>query len=100
MGNFGNQEQLELSLSQGKILPNTVLTKTLPEFLDSAAKLDTGIISCNPQGQTDFQSYGDLLQEASSILYSLRKSGSKPQSEVILQLKTPRYFFASLWACF
>ncbi|MEM9272530.1 MAG: beta-ketoacyl synthase N-terminal-like domain-containing protein, partial [Cyanobacteria bacterium P01_F01_bin.143] len=100
MGNPGNQEQLRLSFSQGDALPNSIFTTNLPEILVRAAKLDTGIIIRDRDNQEYFQSYSDLLQEASSILSSLRNQGLKPQNEVILQLETPSYFFASLWACF
>ncbi|ELS02296.1 polyketide synthase family protein [Xenococcus sp. PCC 7305] len=101
MGKSGQREQLNISLSRGAVLPTSVLTThTLPEILDRAAQLETGITICGPNQQTDFQSYSDLSQEAASILGMLRQHGLKPQYKVILQLNNTRHFFAGLWACF
>ncbi|MDJ0591875.1 MAG: SDR family NAD(P)-dependent oxidoreductase [Pleurocapsa sp. MO_226.B13] len=94
------QQKLNVSVSHGDALLISVLTtQTLPEMLERAAKCSTGIIFIDEENSELFQSYENLLLEASCILRGLRQHGLQSQDRVILQLQ-PRYFFASLWACF
>ncbi len=97
-------EQVNISLSHGAELPNSVLATTnLSKLIQQAAAKNTGITYYSdkkPKREFDFQSYADLLTQAQCILKSLRDRGLQPQDKVILQLQNPRYFFASLWGCF
>jgi len=94
------QQKLNMSISQGGVIPTFVFASvTLREILNRAASCTTGIIFYEDNHSDSFQSYQDLLQEASSILNSLRQEGLQSQDKVILQLQNSRYFFASLWAC-
>ena len=98
-----DQQDVSFSVSHGATLPNSVLaTTSLSTIINRAATRDTGITFCGrgkPGHTRDFLSYGELLKAAQSILRSLRNLGLKPQDRVILQLKNPHYFFASLWGC-
>ena len=93
------KQQFKISVVHGAVLPASILaSQTLRAMLCNAALGKNGIILSEQYHSESFQSYQDLLQEASSILRGLRLHKLKPQDKVILQLK-PRYFFASLWAC-
>ncbi len=99
MGSDKKQE-LNMSISHGDVLPASVLATQMAEMLDRAAKSNKGIILCDRRwDKVDVLSYQDLLLAASSILGGLRSNNLQPQDKVILQLQNPRYFFASLWAC-
>ena len=97
-----SEQQPGISLSHGAVLPNSILATTnLSDIIVRAASYNTGITYCGyAEGDTSYQSYGDLLHQARCILGSLRDRGLQPQNKVILQLEDPRYFFACLWGCF
>ncbi|MEM8828553.1 MAG: beta-ketoacyl synthase N-terminal-like domain-containing protein, partial [Cyanobacteria bacterium P01_G01_bin.19] len=89
-----------MSIRQGDVLPAAVLAnQTLGKMLERAANRDRGIVLCCWGDRLDFLSYKDLLLAASCVLRGLRQNGLQPQDKIILQLKNPRNFFISLWAC-
>ncbi|MBH5336955.1 non-ribosomal peptide synthetase [Streptomyces pactum] len=51
------------------------------------------------ESESVFQSYGELLDAALTILTGLREQGLKPQDKVTLLLAGQRDFLAVLWAC-
>ena len=90
-----------LSIIHGDRIPSEVFdNQGWSKLLKQAASSDRGLVYHNERDTTDFQSYRQLLREASSILAGLRKLGLEPQQRVILQLINPRYLLSSLWACF
>ncbi len=90
-----------LSIIHGDRIPSEVfLNQSWSKLLQQAASSDWGIVYHDEQDTIDFQSYSQLLSEASSILAGLRSLGLEPQQKVILQLINPRYLLSSLWACF
>lgn len=94
------QQQLKLSISHGDFFPSDTLFQTsLSKILQQAVTQNKGIIYHN-EHHIAFQSYEQLLTEASVILASLRQKGLKVQDKVILQLSEPRYLLSSIWACF
>ena len=94
------KQELSVSISQGEVISASIFrSANLSEIISRAASRTTGIIFYEDNNFESFQSYQDLLQEASSILNGLRQKDLQPQDKVILQLQNSRYFFASLWAC-
>ena len=87
------------AISHGTFVPTSVLALTLPQLLETAASKETGIVYHDRNDGAVFQSYGQLLTEAATILGSLRQRGLKPQDKVILQVVNPRYFLSCFWAC-
>ena len=99
--NQSSQESANLSISHGDALPSSVLTmNSLSEILVRAAAYETGITIKSDRKTEIFLSYSDLLQDAEAILSGLRQKGLQPHDRVILYLRDPRCFFASLWGCF
>src|SRR5919199_1366796 len=74
---------------------------TLGEVLQRAAQFQPakGIVYIQADGSEQFQSYGDLLQEAQRIMEGLRKLGLKPQDKVIFQLDCNQDFIPAFWGC-
>jgi acyl transferase domain-containing protein/acyl-CoA synthetase (AMP-forming)/AMP-acid ligase II/acyl carrier protein len=95
------QRQLTFSISHGDAIPSDTLFKTSwSQILQQSASQNRGIVYYNQQNVADFQSYEQLVTDASVILASLRQRGLKAQDKVILQLSQPRYLLSCLWACF
>jgi acyl transferase domain-containing protein/acyl-CoA synthetase (AMP-forming)/AMP-acid ligase II/acyl carrier protein len=95
------QRQLTFSISHGDAIPSDTLFKTSwSQILQQSASQNRGIVYYNQQNVADFQSYENLITDASVILASLRQRGLKAQNKVILQLSQPRYLLSCLWACF
>ncbi|OKP87476.1 hypothetical protein A3842_06350 [Paenibacillus sp. P3E] len=74
---------------------------TLADVLERAAQNypEHGIHYVNDEGQTHFQSYSALLQQAKEVLAGLEKRGLKPQDKVIFQLEEKKDFVLAFWAC-
>ena len=90
------------SLSQvaGQPLPPDFdFALTLPALLQQAADRPTGILHIYPDGTEQFQSYQQLLQQASRVLCRLRSLGLPPKTPVILQCSHSRDFLTALWGC-
>ena len=88
-----------LSYSHGDELPSSILSISLAQMLDRAARLTTGIAIVTEK-DTDFLAYKDLLEGAEKVLSGLRQQNLQPQDRVIIQLENPQHFFISLWGCF
>ncbi len=104
MGDFEQQKEQEelqslIAFSHGDPVPNSVFAVTLSQILEQAARQETGIVYHHLDNTSHWQSYGQLLTEAESILTGLRQQGLQPQDKVILQLQNQQYFLTSLWAC-
>ena len=92
--------QQQLSISHGDSIPFVTLFNTSwSQIIEQSASEDRGILYYNEHNVADFQSYSQLLQEATIILAGLRKKGLQPQDKVVLQLSQPRYILSYLWAC-
>lgn len=89
------------AISDGGILPDETIPKTLSEILQQAAQKSSGnrLIYLDRQGRTNAQSYTELLQNASKILTGLRKAGLNPQDHIILQLESTPDLLAAFWGC-
>jgi len=104
MGDFEQQKEQEESqplsaFSHGNHVPDSVFAVTLSQILEQAAQQGTGIVYHHLDNTSHWQSYGQLLIEAESILTGLRQQGLQSQDKVILQFQNQQYFLASLWAC-
>lgn len=75
--------------------------RTLPQALKRAAgnAPDNGVFYLNQDGEEDFQSYPELVEDAERILTGLRRIGLKPGDKVIFQLDDNRGFISCHWAC-
>jgi len=74
---------------------------TMVDALYRAARdfSDKGTVYVNEEGVEEYQSYADLLKEASCILNGLLDHGIKPGDKIILQLENLRDHLTRFWAC-
>ncbi|AFZ33823.1 Phenylalanine racemase (ATP-hydrolyzing), Mycocerosate synthase [Stanieria cyanosphaera PCC 7437] len=111
----------KIACADGASLPGSLMSVTLPNLLQQVAgrKMrrggegeeekknffqqspvkQKGIFYIQQDGVEDWQSYEELLTQAETILFNLRKLGLKPQAKVILQLHQGRDFLAVFWGC-
>lgn len=98
-GDETNQHQ-SLSISDGGPLLSVLKTKlSWPVFLQQAAQTPVGIIHVQQNGTEYFQSYAELLVDATKVYSGLRALGAKLQDKVILQLNNTQDFVVCLWGC-
>jgi acyl-CoA synthetase (AMP-forming)/AMP-acid ligase II len=79
-----------------------MLELTLPEHLHLAASKhpQLGINYIRDDGSIDFQSYPELLQEATGMACGLISGGMKQGSKAIIATNDNRQTITLLWACF
>ncbi|MBN1411862.1 MAG: AMP-binding protein [Spirochaetales bacterium] len=69
-------------------------------FLRAAGKDSSrGILYVNSRGEETFQSYGEILNIAKSILTGLMKANLNPGDYVILQIEDLEDYYPVFWAC-
>lgn len=85
----------------GDVVIDSQEPETMVDALYRAARdfSDKGTIYVNEEGIEEYQSYSDLLKEASCILNGLLEHGLKPGDKIILQLENLREHLTSFWAC-
>jgi len=79
-----------------------MLELTLPEHLRHAASEypRLGINYIRENGSVDFQSYPELLKEATGLACGLISGGMEPGSKAIIATNDNRQTITLLWACF
>ena len=91
-----------MALSKGgEVILDPQEPQTMVDALYRAARdfSDKGTVYVNEEGVEEYQSYADLLKEASCILNGLLDHGVKPGDKIILQLEDLREHLTSFWAC-
>ena len=85
----------------GEVLLNADEPITMVDALYRAARDygDRGTVYVNEQGEEHYQSYADLLREASCILHGLHTHGLKAGDTVILQQQDLYDHLTCFWAC-
>lgn len=75
--------------------------RTLSEALLRAAEqgAERGTTYVDAHGETDRQTYAELLDDALRLVGGLRSSGLRPGDAVLLQCSDSRTFVTAFWAC-
>lgn len=98
-GDVANQHQ-PLSISDGGPLHHVPTTQlSWPALLQRAAETPAGITHVQQDGTEYFQSYAELLLEATTVYGGLKALGTQPDDKIILQLTHTQDFMVGLWGC-
>jgi acyl-CoA synthetase (AMP-forming)/AMP-acid ligase II/thioesterase domain-containing protein/acyl carrier protein len=91
-----------LAISEGSQLKTSrFFANTFGDILRRAADkyCNNGIVYIQEDGQSIFQTYQSLKNEAERILSGLRTLGLSPQDKVLFQLEKGQDFLPAFWGC-
>lgn len=93
-----NTEVTRLSIVDGGALPDPGV-RSLGECLLRAAAGAGSIVYIGSDGSTQEQTYADLAASAACVLTGIRRRGTAPGAQVVLQLREERDLLTAFWAC-
>ena len=73
--------------------------KTLTEVFNNIGQNNTKGITFIQNGHDEYLSYMEIYQNSLKVLNELQKRGLRPDDKVIFQLKDPKEFILTFWAC-